>query len=33
MKQPHYVWAKEGEAVIQVVGHGPSGLTLIQPAK
>jgi len=33
MKQPHFVWAKEGEVVIQVVGHGPSGVTLVQPAK
>ena len=29
MKQPHYVWAKDGEVVIQVIGHGPSGVTLI----
>jgi quercetin dioxygenase-like cupin family protein len=33
MKQPHFVWAKEGEVVIQVVGHGPSGVTLVPPAK
>jgi uncharacterized RmlC-like cupin family protein len=30
MKQPHYVWAKDGEVVIQVVGHGPSGVTLVE---
>ena len=24
VQQPHFVWAKEGEVVIQVVGHGPS---------
>ena len=26
-KQPHFVWAKDGEVVIQVVGHGPSATT------
>jgi quercetin dioxygenase-like cupin family protein len=27
---PHYVWAKDGEATIQVVGaNGPSGVTRI----
>jgi quercetin dioxygenase-like cupin family protein len=26
-RQPHFVWAKDGEAVIQVVGNGPSGTT------
>ncbi|TWC06050.1 uncharacterized protein DUF4437 [Bradyrhizobium macuxiense] len=31
-KQPHFVWAKDGEVVIQVVGgNGPSGVTLIGP--
>jgi hypothetical protein len=31
-RQPHFVWAKEGEVVIQVVGaNGPSGLTRIEP--
>jgi uncharacterized RmlC-like cupin family protein len=31
-KQPHFVWAKEGDVVIQVVGgNGPSGLTRIEP--
>ena len=31
-KQPHFVWAKDGEVVIQVVGaNGPSGLTRIEP--
>jgi len=30
-KQPHFVWAKEGEVVIQVVGsNGPSGVTRIE---
>ena len=24
---PHFVWAKDGEVVIQVVGHGPSATT------
>ena len=28
-RQPHYVWAKEGEVVIQVTGYGPSGTTVI----
>jgi quercetin dioxygenase-like cupin family protein len=31
MKEPHYVWAKDGEVVIQVIGVGPTGVTLIQP--
>ena len=26
-KQPHFVWARDGEVVIQVVGHGPSATT------
>lgn len=26
-KQPHFVWAKVGEVVIQVIGHGPSATT------
>jgi uncharacterized RmlC-like cupin family protein len=31
-KQPHFVWAKEGDVVIQVVGgNGPSGVTRIEP--
>jgi len=31
-KQAHYVWAKDGEAVIQVIGgDGPSGVTRIEP--
>ena len=30
MKQPHYVWAKDGEVVIQVVGFGPTGDTFIK---
>jgi len=29
-KQPHFAWAKDGEAVIQVIGNGPSGTTPIQ---
>jgi quercetin dioxygenase-like cupin family protein len=28
-RQPHYVWAKGGEVVIQVTGYGPSGTTVI----
>jgi Domain of unknown function (DUF4437) len=30
-KQPHFVWAKDGEVVIQVMGNGPSGTTLVKP--
>jgi len=31
-KQPHFVWAKDGAVVIQVVGaNGPSGVTRIDP--
>jgi ChrR Cupin-like domain len=26
-KQPHFAWARDGEVVIQVVGHGPSATT------
>jgi quercetin dioxygenase-like cupin family protein len=30
-KQTHFVWAKDGEAVIQVIGgNGPSGVTRIE---
>jgi quercetin dioxygenase-like cupin family protein len=29
--QPHFVWAKEGPVIIQVVGEGPSGTTLTNP--
>jgi len=25
--QPHYVWAKDGEVVIQIMGHGPTATT------
>ena len=30
-KEPHFVWAKDGEVIIQVIGNGPSGVTLVQP--
>ena len=30
-EQPHFVWAQDGEVVIQVVGFGPSGTTQIEP--
>jgi len=31
-KQPHFVWAKEGDVIVQVVGgNGPSGVTRIEP--
>ena len=26
-KQPHFAWARDGEVVLQVVGHGPSDTT------
>ena len=29
-KQPHFVWAKDGEVIIQVIGHGPSASTQVQ---
>jgi len=28
--QPHFVWAKDGEVVIQVIGYGPSGTTVVE---
>lgn len=28
---PHYVWAKDGPVVIQVIGEGPSATTLVNP--
>lgn len=28
--QPHFSWAKDGEAVIETIGTGPSGTTNIQ---
>jgi hypothetical protein len=32
-KQPHYVWAKDGEVVIQVIGNGPTATTPIQSSQ
>ena len=29
-KQPHFVWARDGEVMIQVVGNGPSASTPVQ---
>ena len=29
--QPHFAWARDGEVVLQVVGTGPTGMTLVQP--
>lgn len=29
--QPHFVWAREGPVIIQVVGEGPSGTTPTNP--
>jgi quercetin dioxygenase-like cupin family protein len=28
--QPHFVWAQDGEVVIQVIGIGPSGTTQVE---
>jgi len=30
-KQPHFVWAKDGEVTIQVTGNGPSATTQVSP--
>jgi len=27
----HYVWAKDGPVIIQVIGEGPSGTTQVNP--
>ena len=32
-KHPHFVWAKDGEVVIQVIGHGPSATTPVTTAR
>ena len=29
-KQAHFVWAKDEEVTIQVIGHGPSASTQVQ---
>jgi len=29
-KQPHYNWAKDGEVIVQIVGHGPSATTQVK---
>ena len=26
---PHFIWAKDGEVIVQITGMGPSGTTLI----
>ena len=31
-KQPHFAWVKDGEAVVYVVGFGPSGTKEVSPA-
>jgi len=28
-RAPHYVWAKDGEVIIQTTGMGPTGTTMI----
>ena len=30
-QQPHFVWAKDGEVIIQVIGNGPSAVMPVQP--
>lgn len=30
-RQPHFVWAKDGEVIIQIVGNGPSASIPVQP--
>ena len=32
-KQPHFVWAKDGEVVVQVIGHGPSATMPVTTAR
>ena len=32
-KQPHFVWAKDGDVVVQVIGHGRSSTTPVAPAR
>ena len=27
--EPHYVWARDGEVVIQIIGYGPSATTQV----
>ena len=29
--QPHYVWAKSGPVVIQIIGYGPTATTQVAP--
>ena len=28
-EQPHYVWAKNGPVVIQIIGYGPTATTQV----
>ena len=30
-EQPHFVWARDGQVVIQVIGYGPSATTQVEP--
>ena len=32
-KQPHFVWAKDGEVILQITSMGPSGTTFIEKPK
>ncbi len=27
--EPHYVWARQGEVIIQIIGYGPSATTQV----
>jgi quercetin dioxygenase-like cupin family protein len=30
-RTPHYAWAKDGEVIVQFMGLGPTGITMIPP--
>jgi len=32
-KQPHFVWAKDGEVIIQITAMGPTGTVVIEQPK
>ena len=32
-KTPHYVWAKDGEVIIQIAAFGPTGTIVVEQAK
>ena len=33
LKVPHYAWAKDGEVILQLTAVGPTGTTMLEPAK